>query len=67
MTKQWKSDFYHGRKGQSFVHAQDRNCIECGKDATPRYLYCSPECALESQRKVWRARHKDLPYPARLA
>jgi len=35
-----------------------RTCIECGKDATPRYLYCCDEHAeknrRENSRKMWK-------------
>ena len=29
-----------------------RTCIECGRDATPRYLYCSDECSTASRAKT---------------
>jgi hypothetical protein len=45
MTKQWLSDLRHGRGGRSLRSEVMRTCITCGKDATPRYLYCSDECA----------------------
>jgi hypothetical protein len=31
-------------RGQE-VRRIPRTCIKCGKDATPRYLYCSDECS----------------------
>ena len=44
MTKQWLSDFHHGRHGQSYKHAVERWCLWCCQDASPRWMYCSDEC-----------------------
>jgi predicted nucleic acid-binding Zn ribbon protein len=44
MTKQWLSDFHHGRRGQSLTQPVERWCLWCRKDAAPRWAYCSDEC-----------------------
>ena len=34
-----------GKERRTIPHT----CIHCGRDATPRWLYCSNECSLQSR------------------
>ena len=38
-------------RGQE-VRTIPRTCIECGRDATPRWLYCSDRCSATSRAKT---------------
>jgi hypothetical protein len=49
MTKQWLSDYHHGRRGQSLVERVERWCLWCHKNAAPRWAYCSDECSAKSR------------------
>lgn len=33
-------------------HHIPRTCINCGRDATPRWLYCSDECSEQSRAEI---------------
>jgi len=61
MSKQWRSDFYHGRKGSMLAHEIEHACLHCGKDARPRYLYCSDSCSAASLAKEREKRQAKLP------
>jgi hypothetical protein len=56
MSKQWRSDFYHGRGGSTIAHEIPRTCLHCGKSANPRFLYCSDACSEASRAELRGAR-----------
>lgn len=34
------------------VRLIDRRCLHCGRDARPRYAYCSDECSTASRAEI---------------
>ncbi|HEX3539632.1 MAG TPA: hypothetical protein VHT75_04235 [Acidimicrobiales bacterium] len=44
-------DATRAKKRREPTGPASRRCINCGADSTPRYLYCSDDCAAESLAK----------------
>jgi hypothetical protein len=57
-TQQHLHDYRVNRTRGKEVAKIPRTCIECGKDATPRYLYCcdahAEKSRRENSRKMWK-------------
>jgi hypothetical protein len=57
-TAQHLHDYRVNRTRGKEVRTIPRTCIYCGKDASPRWLYCSDEHAevsrRENSRKMWK-------------
>jgi hypothetical protein len=51
-TAQHLHDYRVNRTRGQEVQKIPRSCIECGRDATPRWLYCSDECSVASRART---------------